>query len=75
MISATFSSEGLAPLSQRHTPNPGLVALMVGSGVGSLSSASVAVSSMWVVSVSLEEVEIGDGSAMSLGLVGLKEEE
>lgn len=48
---------------------------MVGSGVGSLSSASVAVSSICVVSVSLEEVEMGDGSAMSLGLVGLKDEE
>ena len=46
VISAAFPHDSLSLLSERHTPNPGLVAFMVGSGVGSLSSASVAVSSI-----------------------------
>ena len=39
-----------------------------GSGVGSESSFSIAVSSISVVSVPVEDVAIGEGSAMSLGL-------
>lgn len=39
-----------------------------GAGVGSESSFSIAVSSMSVVSVPVEDVAIGEGSAMSLGL-------
>ena len=39
-----------------------------GSGVGSASSFSIPVSSMSVVSVPFDDVAIGEGSAMSLGL-------
>ena len=39
-----------------------------GSGVGSASSFSIPVSSMSVVSVPFDDVAMGEGSAMSLGL-------
>ena len=39
-----------------------------GTGVGSKSSASMPVSSMSVVSVPFEDVAMGEGSGMSLGL-------
>ena len=45
-----------------------------GCGVASASSCNASVSSIVVVSVLLDEVEIGEGSAMSLGLVARGDE-
>ena len=59
--------------SHAHTFNAGSVdreggGVSCGIGVGSKSSFSMPVSSMSVVSVPFEDVAIGEGSGMSLGL-------
>ena len=61
------------PLLMKRTSSPGF-ADRGGSGVASVSSFSIAVSSMSVVSVPLEEVAMGEGSAISLGLLVAREE-
>ena len=68
LLSLSCSRQG-----QAHTFNAGSVDLegagdRGGMGVGSKSSFSMPVSSMSVVSVPFEDVAIGDGSGMSLGL-------
>ena len=50
------------------TSNPGFAGFG-GSGVGTSCSFSIAVSSICVVSVPFEEVDMGEGSAISLGLL------